>query len=199
MLLMWTFAAAWAGTVKLQSPAPLTYRVDGEVTSRLTTEAVLQLADGGHRLEALDAFGRVVASTDIILRPGEPLWFACENHRFVQREVSSRAVGDRPPISDVQYQWLEHRIIRKRNEEKKLKRLAEVVNRSWFEMRHVDKLLAAFPSLEGRVQAARMLAPRTIDPEKTRAIESHFPPGDFRDRALGAFAFYQRDVPEDDE
>jgi hypothetical protein len=191
--------AAAAGTIKIQSAAPLTFRLDGEVVARLTNEAVLTgVAAGGHRIEALDPFGKVIASTDVILREGEPLWFECANRRFLRIDpVLAQAPGDRTPLTDAQYSWLEHRIVRKRKEEKKVKRLAEVVDRYWFEMRHVNKLLAAFPTLESRVQASKMLAPRTIDPEKTRAIEGHFPPGDYRDRALSAFAFFQR--PEVEE
>lgn len=195
-------AIAAAGTIRIESPTPLTYRLDGEVVARVTNETILtDVAEGGHRLEALDAFGKVIASIDVILRADQPaLWFECVNRRFVRIDpVVARGPGDRVSLTDAQYTWVEHRIVRKRKEDKKLKRLAEVVDRYWFEMRHVDKLLAAFPTLESRVRASKMLAPRTIDPEKTRAIESHFPPGDYRDRALAAFVFYQRPELDEDE
>jgi hypothetical protein len=194
------FCAATAGTIKIESPSPLTYRLDGAVVARLSNEIVLtDVPVGGHRIEALDAFGKVVASTDVILRDDEPLWFECTNRRFMRLEPNRfLAPGERNSLTDAQYNWIEHRIVRKRKEEKKLKRLAEVVDRYWFEMRHVNQLLAAFPTLESRVRASKMLAPRTVDPEKTRAIEDHFPPGDFRDRALAAFVFYQRPDPEEE-
>ena len=51
--------------------------------------------------------------------------------------------------------------------------------------------VAADGLVEARVTAAKLLAPRTVDPEKTKAIEDHFPPGSFRERALSAFVIYQ--------
>ena len=185
---------AFAGTIKLHSPTPLSFRIDGENVGRVTTDLTLtDIPEGAHEIEAVDTFGKVVASTQIILREGEPLWFEYANRRFlrVDTENVNKPTGPRPPITDAQYTWVEHRIVRKRKDHKKLKRLGEVVDRYWFEMRHVDKLLLAFPSLAARVEATRMLAPRTIDPEKTKAIESHFPPGTFRDQAMSAFAIYK--------
>jgi hypothetical protein len=181
---------ASAGTIKLHAATPMTYRLDGEFVGRLVTDVTLtDVPEGAHRIEVVDGLGKVLASTDVILREDEPLWFEYSGRRLLEVDHVERPTGS--ALTEAQYKWVEHRIYRKRRDDKKLKRLNEVVDRYYFEMRHVDQLLAGFPTLDARVAAAKLLAPRTLDPEKVRAIEDHFPPGPYRDAALGAFEMYK--------
>ena len=194
MLLATFVSAALAGTIRIHSAAPVSYRIDGEFVGRVVTDVTLtDIPAGAHAIEVVDTFGTILASTSIVLREDVPLAFDYVDHRLFPVERAARApVGDRPVISDAELTWIESRIAKKRKDDKRLQRLAEVVSDHWFEMRHVDALLLSFQSLEARVTAARLLAPRTIDPEKTRAIEDHFPAGSsFRERALAAFQQYQ--------
>ncbi|MEQ1507120.1 MAG: DUF4476 domain-containing protein [Myxococcota bacterium] len=194
MLTGWLASIAWAGALRVQSPTPVTFVVDGDVVGRVATELVMNdVAAGAHAIQVKDAFGSVLASIDVAVPDGEPLWFEYSGGRLIPVEpwIDRGPTGARNPITDVQFRWVEHRVNRKRTDDKRLKRLDEVVNQYWYEMRHVDSMLMAFQSIEARVQAATMLAPRTIDPEKTRAIEDHFPPGAYRERALAAFAIYR--------
>ncbi|MEQ1564432.1 MAG: DUF4476 domain-containing protein [Myxococcota bacterium] len=190
---------AWAGTVRVHAPTPVTVKVDDQVVGRVTTEVVVDLEPGGHSIEVLDPFGAVLASTEVVIREGaDPVWLDYYAHRLLPVERSLVPDGVEP-ISDVGLQWIEVKLAKKRNDKKRVKLLAPMIPKYWFEMRHVDRLLVAFDSLDVRVEIAQLLAARTIDPEKTGAIESHFPPGEFRERALRAFAAYQRPALEDEE
>jgi hypothetical protein len=194
MMLAVFVSAAFAGTIRIHSTVPVSYRLDGQYVGRVVTDVTLtDVPAGAHSIEVVDTFGTILASTAVVLLEDVPLWFDYVDHRLfpVDRSAAKRPVGEQPPITDAELTWVETRIARKRKDEKRLKRLGEVVEVYWFQMRHVDSLLLSFQSLEARVMAARMLAPRTIDPQKTKAIEDHFPPGSFRDRALEAFAAYQ--------
>lgn len=197
-MLIWLASFALAGTIRVHAPAPVTYRLDGNVVGRLVTDITLtDIPEGAHSLRVEDTLGKVIASTDFVLTD-VPARFELLNHRLIPIEnLVERPTGPRPPISENALDLIEHRMLRKRKDEKRLKRLQESVNSYWFEMRHVSRLLLALETLEGRVQASQMLAPRTIDPEKTKAIEERFPPGSFRERALRAFERYQR--PEEDD
>lgn len=194
MMLAAFVSVALAGTIRIHSATPVSYRLDGQYVGRVVTDVTLtDVPAGAHGIEVVDTFGTILASTAVVLLDDVPLWFDYVDHRLfpVDRSVTRPPVGDQTPITDAQFTWVENRIAKKRKDDKRLKRLAEVVPLYWFQMRHVDSLLLSFQSLEARVTAARMLAPRTIDPEKTKAIEDHFPPGSFRDRALAAFIQYQ--------
>lgn len=185
-------APAAAGTLRVQATSPVTYRVDGEVVARVTPSLTLtDIAAGAHSIEVLDSFGKVLASTSVVLLEDVPLVYQYTNHRLLRVDSIASVAGDRTPLTDVQYEWIEHRVSHRRRDDKRLKRLAEVVDDYWFEMRHVDKLLMAFETIEGRVMATTLMAPRTVDPERTKAIEDHFPEGTFRDRAMAAFAIYK--------
>jgi hypothetical protein len=182
-----------AGTIRIHSAGPVTYHLDGEVVGRVVTDVTLtDVEAGAHVIAVYDAYGAALASTDVILREEEPLWFQYANHRLLQVDAwVQRPAGEMKLVTDNEFRWIEHRINRKRKDDKRMKRLTEVANLYWFEMRHVDSLLFAFSSIEMRVQVSELLAPRTMDPENTRAIEDHFPPGSFRERAMAAFALYQ--------
>ena len=195
MMLAGFVSLALAGTIRIHATAPVSYRIDGQYVGRAVTDVTLtDIPAGAHSVEVVDAFGTVLASTAVVVRDDTPLWFDYVDHRLfpAEREQTRGPVGDRTPLTDAELTRVETRIARKRKDDKRLKRLAEVVPIYWFEMRHVDSLLLSFQSLEARVTAARLLAPRTIDPEKTKAIEDHFPAGStFRERALAAFQAYQ--------
>lgn len=192
-MLPWAFVSlALAGTIRIHSATPVSYRLDGQYVGRVVTDVTLtDVPAGAHSIEVVDTFGTILASTDVVLRDDQPLRYDYLERRLfpVDTSVDRGPVGK--VITDGQFTWLEHRLARKRKDDKRLQRLGEVVILYWFEMRHVDSLLLSFQSLEARVTAAKLLAPRTVDPEKTKAIEDHFPPGSFRERALSAFVIYQ--------
>jgi hypothetical protein len=197
-ILAW-LSIALAGTIRVHAPAPVSVKIDGQWVGRVVTDVtVTDVAAGTHTIEVFDTFGAVLASTQVIVaEDGEPLWFDYYAHRLlpVERQL---VPTNAEPISDVAFQWIELRLAKKRKDKKRMKFFLKVVNANWYEMRHVDSLLLGFGSIEYRVQAAQLLAPRTLDPEKTLAIEDHFPPGEFRERAMAAFAAFQRpDVEEE--
>lgn len=194
MMLAGFVSLALAGTIRIHATTPVSYRIDGQYVGRAVTDVTLtDIAAGAHAVEVVDAFGTILASTAVVVRDDTPLAFDYVDHRLFPVERAARGpVGERTPLTDAELTWVETRIARKRKDDKRLKRLAEVVPTYWFEMRHVDSLLLSFQSLEARVTAARLLAPRTIDPEKTKAIEDHFPAGSsFRERAIAAFQAWQ--------
>jgi hypothetical protein len=189
----WLASIALAGTIQVLADAPVTYVLDGEVVGRLQTNITLtDIPEGAHSLRVENNLGSAIASIDFILTE-LPARYELVGNRLIELEdLIERPTGERKPISEGQLDKLEAKMVRKKKDEKKLKRLAEVVPHYWFEMRQVDRLLVAFNMLETRVTAVKMLAPRTIDPEKTKAIEDHFPPGNFRDRAMREYERYKR-------
>ena len=193
MMLMALVSAALGGTIRIHSATPVSYRLDGQYVGRVVTDVTLtDIPPGAHEIEVVDAFGAILASTAVVLTDEAPLWFDYTDHRLFPAERPTARGPAGTPISDAEFTWVEHRIAKKRKDDKRLKRLGEVVPLYWFEMRHVDSLLLSFQSLEARVTAARLLAPRTIDPQKFKAIEDHFPSGStFRERAMAAFEAYQ--------
>jgi hypothetical protein len=194
----WLASIALAGTIRVSAETPITCVLDGKVVARLQTDITLtDIPEGAHSLRVENNIGAAIASTDFILT-GKTAWYELVGNRLIPVEdLVERPTGDRSPLTESQLAKLEHRMARKKKDEKKLKRLTEVAPVYWFEMRHVDRLLLGLDTLEGRVIASQMLAPRTIDPEKTKAIEDHFPPGNYRERAMLAFQRYQR--PEEEE
>lgn len=201
--MLWFIAAitaAVAGTVRVHAQTPISVKIDGEYVGRVVTDVtVTDVQPGAHTIEVLDTFGAVLASTDVIVREGDdPLWFDYLAHRLMQVERSLVPTGVEP-ISDLAFQYIELKLAKKRKDKKRLKYLMPLIPQYWFEMRHVDSLLSAFASIEVRVQVAQVIAGRTLDPEKTLAIQSHFPEGEFRDRAMAAFAAYQRADAEDED
>jgi hypothetical protein len=192
MMLSALVSLAIAGEIRIHSATPVSYKLDGQWVGRMVTElALTDVPPGAHAIEVVDPLGNVLASTNVVLVEEEPLVFDYLERRLFPKDVSVNRGPVGKALSDAQFVWVEHRLARKRKDDKRLKRLGEVVTVYWFEMRHVDTLLQGFQGLEARVTAARLLAPRTVDPQKTKAIEDHFPPGSFRDRALAAFGTYQ--------
>lgn len=198
-MFLWFVSLALAGTIQVHSPGPVTYILDGKVVGKLVTDVTLtDVPEGAHSLRVEDTFGAAVASTDFVLG-STPILFELEGRRlFVVDQTVDRPDGPKPPITDNQFDRLQHKLVRKRSDEKKLKKLAAMAPNYWFEMRHIDKILLGFGTIEDRVQASKILAPRTIDPEKTRAIQDQFPPGDYRERALAEFRRYQRPDAEEE-
>jgi hypothetical protein len=189
----WLASIALAGTIQVHADTPVTYVLDGKVVGRLQTDITLtDIPEGAHSIRVENNLGSAIASLDFILSEIPARYELVGNRLIELEELIERPTGARNPVPESQLDKLEHRMARKKKDEKKLKRLAEVASLYWFEMRHVDRLLLGLDTLEGRVLAAQMLAPRTIDPEKTKAIEDHFPPGNYRDRAMRAFERYKR-------
>jgi hypothetical protein len=181
---------AWAGTVHLQSSSPVSYRIDDEYVARMVVTATVDDVQYGHHIiEAVDALGKVLASKDLSVG-NYPTFLKYEDHRFDildPAKMSLEDLGlDNLAITPEDFLDLE-RDLAKRKDKKRYKVLAPVVADHWFEMRHVDSILGAFDTLTGRVAAAVLLAPKTIDPYKFAAIEDHFPPGEYLDRARQAF------------
>jgi hypothetical protein len=170
--------AAWAGSVHLQSQSPVSYRVDGEYVARMVVAATVE-----------DALGAVLASQDVTVG-NFPVFLRYEDHRLDildpnRMSLDELGLGD---LAIKAQEFLElERDLAKRTDKKRYKVLAAVVDDHWFEMRHVDSILGAFDTLTGRVAAAVLLAPKTVDPHKFAAIEDHFPPGEYLDRARRAY------------
>jgi hypothetical protein len=182
--------AAWAGSVHLQSQSPVSYRVDGEYVARMVVAATVEdVRFGHHTVEALDALGAVLASQDVTVG-NFPVFLRYEDHRLDildpnRMSLDELGLGD---LAIKAQEFLElERDLAKRTDKKRYKVLAAVVDDHWFEMRHVDSILGAFDTLTGRVAAAVLLAPKTVDPHKFAAIEDHFPPGEYLDRARRAY------------
>lgn len=198
-MITWLASIALAGTIRVHAPAPVTYVLDGKVVGRLITDVTLtDIPEGPHHFRIEDTFGAIIASVDIVVGE-EPVSYELIDRklRLIEEHVD-RSSGPRPPISDTQFDRLIYSIARKKKDKKRIKRLAAEVNQYWFEMRHVDKLLLGMGTLETRVVACGLLAPRTLDPEKTKAIVDQFPEGTFRTRALAAFEPYKRPETEDE-
>jgi hypothetical protein len=183
-------STALAASVHFQSASPVSYRIDGEYVARMVLNATAEDVRAGHHvIEVVDAVGQVIASQDVTVG-NFPVFLRYEDHRLDQLDpnrmsLSELGLGNLALTQDEMLALT--RDLAKRSDKKRYKVLAAVVDDHWFEMRHVDAILGAFDSLGGRLAAAVLLAPKTVDPHKFAAIEDHFPPGDYQDRARRAF------------
>lgn len=189
-MLWMLLSASFAGTLRIQANTPVSYRVDGKVVARMVTDAtVTDLPYGHHQLEVLDAVGTVLASSDVLI-DDLPVWFSYDDHRLDKLDPNRMSLEELGvttlTISSQEMVELERDLAR-RSDKKRLKILLKAVEKHWFEMRHVDSLLAAFDGLVERTTAAVLLAPKTVDPFKFAAIEDHFPPGEYLERVRKAY------------
>lgn len=197
MILFVATALALAGDVHFQSTAPVSYRIDGSYVARMVVQGTAEKVPSGHHtVEAVDALGQVLASQDVLVG-NFPVFLRYEDHRIDQLDpnrmsLKELGLGDLA-IDEQDFQELT-RSLAKRKDKKRYKVLAPVVEDHWFEMRQVDTILGAFDTLTGRVAAAVLLAPKTVDPHKFAAIADHFPPGEYLDRARRAFV--AEDAPQ---
>lgn len=181
---------ALAGSVHFQADSPVSYKIDGEYVARMVMTATEEDVDVGHHaIEVVDAVGQVLATQDVTVG-NFPVFLRYEDHRLDQLDpnrmsLEELGLGNLAITADEMLR-LTHDLA-KRTDKKRYKVLAAVVDQHWFEMRHVDTILGAFDTLSGRVAAAVLLAPKTVDPHKFAAIEDHFPPGEYLDRARLAF------------
>lgn len=190
MLLHTLLSVASAATVHLQSTTPVSFRIDGVYVARMVMQGESDRVGVGHHVvEAVDAVGQVLASQDVIVG-NFPVFLRYDDHRIDQLDpnrmsLKELGLGDLA-ISDQEFTELT-RDLAKRKDKKRYKMLAPAVEDHWFEMRQVDTILGAFDTLSGRVAAAVLLAPKTVDPHKFAAIEDRFPPGEYLERARRAF------------
>jgi hypothetical protein len=183
-------ATAFAGSVHFQSESPVSYRIDGVFVARMVVSGTAEdVSVGHHVVEAVDMVGQVLASQDVTVG-NFPVFLRYEDHRLDvldpnRMSLEELGLGNLAITADEMLR-LTHDLA-KRTDKKRYKVLDAVVDDHWFEMRHVDTILGAFDTLSGRVAAAVLLAPKTVDPYKFAAIEDHFPPGEYLDRAKKAF------------
>jgi hypothetical protein len=182
-------SAALAATIKLHSVTLVQVRVDGTWVGRMVNDAVADVEPGPHTVEVCDVLGNVIGTLD--LKVGDDVWLEFARGRLdvvpaPKLDDGVDYVADIPTITAQEFLELE-RSLAKRREKARMRVLLPAIERYWFEMRHVDSLLATFDTLDYRVEAALRLSQKTVDPFKFAAIEDHFPPGENRERAREAF------------
>jgi len=189
-MLLWTLcAAAFAAELKLHSVSLVQFRVDGAWVGRMVNDAVVDVEPGPHTIEVCDVVGNVIGTLSLQVG-SDDIWLEYARGRIdkVEKKVPSGDpyVADLPTIDSQDFLKLE-RSLAKGSEKARMRVLLPAIDKYWFEMRHVDSLLATFDTLDYRLEAALRLSQKTVDPHKFAAIEDHFPPGENRERARKAF------------
>jgi hypothetical protein len=189
--MLFTLASlAFAGTLHLQSESPVSYRLDGNMVAFIVTHATIDdVPYGHHQIEVVDAVGTVLAQADLLM-DNVPMFFEYGDHRLDRLDPTKMSFEDlgleNPALDAAEFLDLKRSLTIKKDK-KKIKILQSAANKYWFDMRHVNELLGAFDSLSGRVAAAVLLAPKTVDPQRFEAISHHFEQGEYMDRAKRAF------------
>lgn len=183
-------ALAFAGTVHLHSVSLVQFRVDGVWVAKMVNDAVVRdLPTGDHLFEVCDVLGNVLGHATIFVDVDD-VWIEYRNRRVdvvdPPKALPDYIAVDIPTISQADMVELERDLSRRRDKAR-MRVLLDAADRYWFEMRHVDSLLLAFDDLNVRLEAALVLATKTVDPQKFAAIEDRFPPGETRERARDAF------------
>lgn len=188
---MWfaLLAAAQAGTLSFHASSPVGLKLDAEWVTHAGTEAtVLDVAAGRHRVEVCDLLGKTIAFEDILFDDG-PVRL-----EYVEKELRVVADAEPPPpepdsrapigaeaLSDLE------RALLKGSAKAKLASLREGAAGQWFHVRHVADLMSAFEGLDDRVEAARILAPRTLDPQNAATLDDLFPDSVRREQVRALF------------
>ncbi len=189
---MWMLflAPAHAGTLSFHAASPVGLKLDAEWVTHAGTDAtVLDVAPGRHRVEVCDLLGKVIAFEDVLFGDG-PVRLEYDDRvlRMVDPDAEPADPAEaRPPISAATMADLERDLV-KGSAKARLTRLREVAAAGWFQMRHVDSLMSAFEGLDDRVEVARILAPRTLDPQNAGALDDQFPDRPRREQVRALFA-----------
>jgi len=186
---MFTFiaiASALAGTVTIESDNPVGIRVDGNVVSPGTSKISVDGLDlGRHTIEITTLSGNSIDAYEVNVASEEAVIDLVVINRRLQRAMEhqdavrfAREFGPEP-LGDEAYQVLLKKLV-KGSAKRKFKRLQPWIAESWFTIRQVKDISYSWEKIEDRAMAARMLAPKTIDPENAAAMDSLFPSIRFR-------------------
>jgi len=193
---MWTLiaiASALAGTITLESENPVGLRVDGTVISPgATATRVDGLSGGRHVVEITTLSGNVIDTYEVNLTSDTAVVDLVVVNRRLQRAMEGQDVErfarefGPEAIDDAAYQALLKKLV-KGSAKKKFKRLHPWVSEYWFTIRQVKDICYSWEKIEDRAMAARMLAPKTIDPENAAAMDALFPSIRFRQEVHDAY------------
>ena len=187
---MWfaLLAAAQAGTLSFHASSPVGLKLDAEWVTHAGTDAtVLDVAPGRHRVEVCDLLGKTIAFEDVLFDDGPVrLEYLDKELRVVAQEAEPVEPDARAPIAAQALSDLERDLL-KGSAKVKLTKLREGAAGQWFQMRHVADLMSAFEGLDERVEAARILAPRTLDPQNVATLDDLFPDSARREQVRALF------------
>jgi hypothetical protein len=193
MFTLIAIASALAGTVTVESENPVGVRVDGNVispgTSRISVDG---LDPGRHVVEITTLSGNPIDSYEVNIASDDAVVELVVINRRLQRAMDNqdaerfaREFGPEP-LGDAGYQALLKKLV-KGSSKKKFKRLQPWISEYWFTIRQVKDICYSWEKIEERAMAAKMLAPKTIDPENAAAMDSLFPSIRFRQEVHDAF------------
>jgi len=179
---MWTifFAAAWAASVSISSEIPIGIKVDGNVVTAGAKEILVDaLEPGKHVIEAMNLSGNMIDVLEInIATPSDAIELSFLNRRLqrVLDAIDPNVLMDAgpKPMPEEDYAKLMNKLV-KGSAKKKFKRLQPFVTEHWFTIRQVKSIAASWDKMGDRMAAAKMLAPKTIDPENAAAMDALFP------------------------
>ena len=190
-MIFWV-AAAIAASISISSEVPIGVRVDGEVINAGATEVVIDgLSAGRHVVEALNLSGNMIDAYEVELKREEEVLELLFVNRRLQRVLDA---GDPNVLMDSGPQAVDEAIFAdllrklvKGSAKKKFKRLDPYITKYWFNIRQVKVIAASWEKMGDRAAAARLLAPKTVDPENAAAMDALFPSIALRAEVHAAF------------
>ena len=191
---MWTFLlnAALAATISLTSDVPIGIKLDGDVVTAGAREFMSDtLSPGRHVVEALNLSGNQIDVYEIELFTDSDTVELMFVNRRLQRVLDAgdpNVLMDSGPqaMADEVYAQLLKKLV-KGSAKKKFKRLQPYIASYWFNIRQVKVIASSWDKMGDRASAARLLAPKTVDPENAAAMDALFPSLAFRKTVHDAY------------
>lgn len=194
MWILLAIASALAGTITVESEdAPVGIIVDGNVASPGTKKVSVDGLDAGkHVVEITTLSGNVIDTYEVTVPTADDTVDLVVVNRRLQRAMEAQDVErfarefGPEPLGDAGYQVLLKKLV-KGSSKKKFKRLEPWVSEYWFSIRQVKDICYSWDKIEDRAMAAKMLAPKTVDPENAAAMDALFPSIRFRKEVHEAY------------